>query len=196
MLFGLAEHPLQVRNHGLQLPGPVGPVVRAVVREVEHTVGATCGDVVVLEGAVGLDGQAFEEGGGQVATAQLVGLSVTAVDLEAGVVGDERRDLQHRIVALHALFGSSVGPHMSLALKPPASPMEMLIRNGHQPSEGLEEARHRSGVDEPVRVVGREDQRGRAGHRQNRLRRCRWLRRRDWPASHAGSSLVRKVSPL
>ncbi len=35
------------------------------------------------------------------------------------------------------LFGSSVLPHMSSALKPPASPMEMLIRNGHQPSEGF-----------------------------------------------------------
>ena len=34
-----------------------------------------------------------------------------------------------------ALLGSSVGPHMSLALKPPASPIEMFTSIGHQPSE-------------------------------------------------------------
>ena len=35
----------------------------------------------------------------------------------------------------HALFGSSVLPHMSSALKPPASPIDMLTSIGHQPSD-------------------------------------------------------------
>src|SRR4051812_18663406 len=70
----------EVRLHRLQLAAPVGPVVRAVVREVERAVRTAGGKVVVTERLVGPDRQALQEGGRKITAAQLVRLAVTAVD--------------------------------------------------------------------------------------------------------------------
>ena len=56
-----AQHPLDVGLHLLQLRAPVAPAVRAVGREVEHTVLATRGDVLLLERLVGPQREALEE---------------------------------------------------------------------------------------------------------------------------------------
>src|SRR4051794_13638324 len=73
-----AERRDQIRLHLLKLLTPVGPVVGAVGREVEHGIVTTRGDVIVLEGLVGPNGQAFEERGRKVAATQLIGCAVTA----------------------------------------------------------------------------------------------------------------------
>src|SRR4051812_12559490 len=44
------QHPLDIRQHLLDLLTPIAPAVRALRREVEHPVGAACRDIVVPEG--------------------------------------------------------------------------------------------------------------------------------------------------
>src|SRR5262245_57506815 len=56
-----AQHPLDVGLHLLQLSTPVGPVVHAVGREVEHTVLTARGDVLLLERLVRAAGEALKE---------------------------------------------------------------------------------------------------------------------------------------
>src|SRR4029078_6895027 len=95
----------QIGLHLLKLRAPVGPVVGAVGREVEHRIAAARGDVVVPERLVGPDRQAFEELSRDVRTTQFVGRAVAAVDPEPGVVRDQRWDLHHRVIALPCRVG-------------------------------------------------------------------------------------------
>src|SRR5215212_7186243 len=99
-----SEHPLDVRLHLLQLRAPVLPAVSTVRREVEHTVLAARGDVLLLERLVRPQGEALEELGVEVVACDLAvdvaRLAVTAIHPDAGAVRHQRADVDHRIVAL------------------------------------------------------------------------------------------------
>src|SRR5690606_3203870 len=102
---GHAEHPLDVRLHLLQLLTPVTPAVGTGVREVEHTVLPARGDVLLLEGLVGPHGEPLQELRVEVVALGHTGAdvgrgAVTAEHPDAGVVGDQLVDVDHRVVAL------------------------------------------------------------------------------------------------
>src|ERR1700739_3799795 len=87
-----AQHALQIWLHRLQLAAPVAPAVRAVRREVEHTVRAARREVPVLKLLVRPDGQALEELRGDLRIAETrieVGrITVTAIHPNPGAAGD------------------------------------------------------------------------------------------------------------
>ena len=122
-----AKHPLDVGLHGLQLATPITPAVRAVGREVEHPVAASRLGCKPLGtpcwcGWSGPPGTAPESGRCP-ARLQIVGLPLPQYTQMRVSLATRRADLQHRIVALPGRV--ACGPHMSVALKPPASPIEM-----------------------------------------------------------------------
>src|SRR5262245_43991599 len=99
-----AQHPLDIRLHGLQLATPVAPAVGAVGREVEHPVAASGPRVRRLEVLVGADRQALQELRGNLRVAQsgieIRGIAVAAVYPDPGAVGHQPPDLQHGVVTL------------------------------------------------------------------------------------------------
>src|SRR6202022_1542428 len=118
-----AQRALNVGLHGDQLLVPVTPVVCSIGWEVERTVVAARGRVVVAELLVGAQRELLQELGRHAVTAKVVGSAVTAVGPNAGVVLHQSRDLANRAVALPRRIARRT-PHVGGAVPPRVAPRQ------------------------------------------------------------------------
>ena len=117
VFWSLAEVRDQIGLHLLKLRTPVGPVVGAVGREVEHGVLAARGDVVVPERLVGPDRQALEELWQECSPPpSSLGVPLPQYTHRRVLFATSAGICTIGSLRFQALFGSSVGPHMSFAL--------------------------------------------------------------------------------